>query len=40
MAWGTLTPAQFVSYSDAQGSPFLKIQALPNSNQFMTKQNC
>jgi len=40
MAWGTLTPAQFVSYSDAQGSPFLKIQGLPNSNQFMTKQNC
>jgi len=40
MAWSGLIPSQFVSYTDAQGSPFVKIQSLPTSNQFMTKQNC
>lgn len=40
MAWGSLTPTQFVSFTDAQGSPFVKISTLPTSDQFMTKQNC
>ncbi len=40
MAWTTLAGNQFVSFTDAQGSPFIKLQTVPTSNQFMTKQNC
>lgn len=37
MAWGTLTPAQFVTFLDAQESPFAILVTLPSTQEFMTK---